>query len=180
MAPIENVYGTSDIITLQEASGSFLDQARERVLGRTHWIVSSKEMDAVGDQNSVVFLRRETFPAGPTAEITALVEGSFEEGTAVPIARGGILAITAVRCDVLPRRYQRPGHKTGPECCCECHGLGRRPNDPQGKHSFLVSNDRCMPSSHAPSQPRTYASIALGRPQLRHAPGQVEIESFLC
>merc|ERR1719253_1958043 len=59
-------------------------------------------MDAVRDQNSVIFLRKETFPAGPSAEITAIVENSFEEGVEVPIAKGDILAITATDRDGIP------------------------------------------------------------------------------
>lgn len=99
---LETVYGDSDIITLQEVSGSFIDQARKRSLGQQFWIVSPGEMDSVRDQNSVIFLKRETFPAGPSAEITALVENSFEEGVDVPIAKGDILAITATDRDGIP------------------------------------------------------------------------------
>jgi len=99
---LETVYGTSDIITLQEVSASFIDQARKRSLGQQFWIVSPADLDAVRDQNSVIFLKKETFPAGPSAEITALVENSFEEGAAVPIANGDILAITATDRDGIP------------------------------------------------------------------------------
>merc|ERR1719253_607194 len=59
-------------------------------------------MDAVRDQNSVIFLLKETFPAGPSAEISALVEKSFEDGVEVPIAKGDILAITATDRDGIP------------------------------------------------------------------------------
>lgn len=99
---LENVYGTSDIITLQEVSASLIDQARNRALGKKFWIVSPGEMDAVRDQNSVIFLLKETFPAGPSAEISALVEKSFEEGVDVPVAKGDILAITATDRDGIP------------------------------------------------------------------------------
>mmetsp|Transcript_39371 Transcript_39371/g.72116 ORF Transcript_39371/g.72116 Transcript_39371/m.72116 type:complete len:584 (-) Transcript_39371:160-1911(-) len=99
---LETVYGKSDIITLQEVSASFIDQARKRSLGQQFWIVSPADLDAVRDQNSVIFLKKETFPAGPSAEITALVENSFEEGAAVPIANGDILAITATDRDGIP------------------------------------------------------------------------------
>lgn len=99
---LETVYGTSDIVTLQEVSGAFIEQARTRALGKNYWIVSPGEMDAVRDQNSVIFLLKETFPAGPSAEITALVENSFEEGVDVPIAKGDILAITAMDRDGIP------------------------------------------------------------------------------
>ncbi|KAL7537636.1 hypothetical protein ACHAXR_012007 [Thalassiosira sp. AJA248-18] len=99
---LEQVYGASDIVTLQEVSASFIDQARKRGLGQAYWIVSPGDMDAVRDQNSVIFLLKETFPAGPSAEITALVESSFEEGVDVPIAKGDILAITATDRDGIP------------------------------------------------------------------------------
>jgi len=64
--------------------------------------VSPGDLDAVRDQNSVIFLKKETFPAGPSAEITALVENSFEEGVDVPIAKGDILSITATDRDGIP------------------------------------------------------------------------------
>jgi len=99
---LENVYGSSDIITLQEVSGSLIDQARNRPLGQRFWIVASGSMDAVRDQNSVILLAKETFPAGPSAEITSLVESSFEPGVTVPVAKGDILAITATDRDGIP------------------------------------------------------------------------------
>jgi hypothetical protein len=96
---LENVYGTSDIITLQEVSASFITQAENRALGDKYWIVAPNELDPVRDQNSVIFLSRETFPSGPKAEITSIVEDSFETGVDVPIAKGDILAITATDRD---------------------------------------------------------------------------------
>ena len=96
---LENVYGTSDIITLQEVSASFITQAENRALGDKYWIVAPNELDPVRDQNSVIFLSRETFPSGPKAEITSIVENSFETGVDVPIAKGDILAITATDRD---------------------------------------------------------------------------------
>mmetsp|Transcript_18802 Transcript_18802/g.39097 ORF Transcript_18802/g.39097 Transcript_18802/m.39097 type:complete len:536 (-) Transcript_18802:147-1754(-) len=99
---LENVYGDSDVITLEEVSASLIEQARKRALGQKFWIVAPGDMDAVRDQNSVIFLSKETFPAGPSAEITALVESSFEEGVDVPIAKGDILAITATDRDGIP------------------------------------------------------------------------------
>lgn len=93
-------YINSDIITLQEVSAAFIDQAKNRTkLGEAFWIVVPKDMDAVRDQNSVIFLRKETFPAGPNTEITSLVESSFEKGVKVPIVKGDILAITTTDRD---------------------------------------------------------------------------------
>lgn len=99
---LESVYGNSDIITLQEVSASLIDQARKRELGQKFWIVAPGDLDAVRDQNSVIFLNKATFPSGPNAEITHLVEGSFEEGVDVPVAKGDILAITAIDRDNIP------------------------------------------------------------------------------
>lgn len=96
-------YIKSDIITLQEVSAAFIDQAKNRPkLDEKFWIISPENMDAVRDQNSVIFLKRETFPEGSGGEITSLVESSFEEGVKVPIAKGDILAITATDKDGIP------------------------------------------------------------------------------
>jgi len=93
-------YVNSDIITLQEVSAAFIDQAKNRPkLEETFWIVAPCDMDAVRDQNSVIFLRKKTFPGGSHAEITSLVESSFEKGVKVPIAKGDILAITTTDID---------------------------------------------------------------------------------
>lgn len=99
---LENVYGTSDIITLQEVSASLINQARSRSLGQKFWIVAPSDLDAVRDQNSIIFLSKTTFPSGPSVEITDLVKGSFEEGVDIPIAKGDILAVTATDRDNIP------------------------------------------------------------------------------
>jgi hypothetical protein len=95
MSILEDEYITSDIITLQEVSGAFIDQARASKLGKVFHIVAPENLDSVRDQNSVICLNRATFPGGASKEITALVEKSFPEGAAVPVAKGDILAITA-------------------------------------------------------------------------------------
>jgi hypothetical protein len=92
---LEKEYVKSDIITLQEVSSSFIDQARAGPLGKAFHIVAPKELDAVRDQNSVIFLNKETFPGGAQKEITSLVEDNFPKGVDVPVASGDILAITA-------------------------------------------------------------------------------------
>jgi hypothetical protein len=99
---LENVYIKSDIVTLQEVSSSFIDQARNSVLGEKFHIIAPSNLDAVRDQNSVIFLNKETFPEGSTEEITKLVEDAFPEGEKVPVANGDILAITATSRDGLP------------------------------------------------------------------------------
>ena len=99
---LEKVYDTSDIITLQEVSVALINQAKGRALGEKYWIVAPGDLDAVRDQNSVLLLSKTTFPSGPSAEITSIVEGSFEEGVDVPIAKGDILAITATSVSGTP------------------------------------------------------------------------------
>lgn len=91
-----NTYGNSDIITLQEVSSSFIDQAKAGPLGQKYWIASPKALDAVRDQNSVIMLKKEAFPSGEITEITEKVEANFPEGVKVPVAAGDINAITAV------------------------------------------------------------------------------------
>jgi len=92
---LENAYGDTDIITLQEVSSSFIDEARSSALGKTFHIIAPTDLDAVRDQNSVIFLKKELFPQGAGEEITSLVEASFPKDVAVPVAKGDILAITA-------------------------------------------------------------------------------------
>jgi hypothetical protein len=51
-------------------------------------------MDTVRDQNSVVCLKRATFPKGASyTEVTKKVTAAFPAGVAVPVAGGDILAI---------------------------------------------------------------------------------------
>lgn len=92
---LENTYADSDIITLQEVSSSFIDQARSSKLGKIFHIIAPMNLDAVRDQNSVIFLNKDAFPKGPGVEITSLVESSFPNDVKVPVAKGDILAITA-------------------------------------------------------------------------------------
>ena len=91
---LETTYGDADIITLQEVSSSFIDQARSSKLGDMFHIIAPAELDAVRDQNSVIFLRKFFFPNGATKEITEQVQASFPDGVSVPVANGDILAIT--------------------------------------------------------------------------------------
>jgi hypothetical protein len=95
MEILENEYIDSDIITLQEVSASFIDQARAREIGKYFHVIAPINMDAVRDQNSVICLNKKTFPDGAGVEISSLVERAFPEGVVVPVANGDILAITA-------------------------------------------------------------------------------------
>ncbi len=96
MEILETAYVDSDIITLQEVSSSFIDQARSSKLGQHFHIVAPMNLDSVRDQNSVIALNKETFPDGPGIEISSLVEKSFPQDVSVPVAAGDILAITAL------------------------------------------------------------------------------------
>ena len=91
---LEKTYGDTDIITLQEVSSSFIDQARASKLGKIFHIIAPDELDAVRDQNSVIFLNKKLFPSGKGVEITKLIEASFPKDSKVPTAKGDILAIT--------------------------------------------------------------------------------------
>ena len=99
---LETEYVNSDIILLQEVSSSFIDQARAGPLGGKFHVVAPANLDAVRDQNSVIFLNKETFPGGATKEITSDVEAAFPEGVDVPVAKGDILAIAATSRDDVP------------------------------------------------------------------------------
>jgi len=92
---LNNVYGDSDVITLQEVSGSFIDQANAGPLGKKFWIYAPVDMDAIRDQNSVIMLNKRTFPKGRSSEITASIASSFPAGKKVPVAGGDINAVTA-------------------------------------------------------------------------------------
>jgi len=102
MQILENKYIDSDIITLQEVSSAFIDNARNGVLGQKFHVVAPRNMDATRDQNSVVCLSKQAFPLGATAEITSLVEKSFPVGVKVPVANGDILAITTSNAEGVP------------------------------------------------------------------------------
>jgi hypothetical protein len=99
---LESQYIGSDIVTLQEVSSSFIDMARASGLGQKFHIVAPAALDAVRDQNSVIFLSKTTFPGGASAEITSQVESAFPVGADVPVAKGDILAITTTNNDGVP------------------------------------------------------------------------------
>jgi len=99
---LDKVYGNSDIITLQEVSSSFIDEAKAGPLGRRYWINAPADMDAVRDQNSVIMLSKKTFPSGEVTEITDKVYESFPKDIKVPVAKGDINAITAVDYEGTP------------------------------------------------------------------------------
>jgi hypothetical protein len=99
---LKSQYIESDIITMQEVSSSFIDMARKSALGKTHNIYAPADMDNVRDQNSVVCLKKSTFPGGMIKEVTPQVQSSFPEGLKVPVAPGDILALTTKNANGIP------------------------------------------------------------------------------
>lgn len=99
---LQQQYAASDVITLQEVSVSFIEQAKASSLSSSHYIVAPAALDAVRDQNSVIMLNRATFPDGALSEISSVVEGSFPKDAEVPVAKGDVLAITARDRDAVP------------------------------------------------------------------------------
>lgn len=99
---LESTYMDADIITLQEVASSFVATAKASTLGEHFHIVSPESMDSARDQNSIVMLKKTTFPGGPLSEISGAVEKSFPEGEKVPVDKGDILAITTTNADGVP------------------------------------------------------------------------------
>jgi len=96
-------YGAYDVICLQEVSAAFVNSCLESTLASTFHIVPPAVLDAKRDQNSVILLRKATFPSGSLGEITSDVSASFPPGEKVPVANGDILAI--VTKDVSGKDY---------------------------------------------------------------------------
>ena len=91
---IKNSYATADIICLQEVSAAFIGHAYSvPEISNAFNIITPHDMDGKRDQNSVILLRKSSFPSGCSSEITSLVESSFPEGSKVPVAKGDILAL---------------------------------------------------------------------------------------
>ena len=100
---LESQYMDADIITLQEVSLAMIEHARKMdKLGDDYVIAAPKELDSVRDQNSVIFLKKATFPYGSLGEITKEVEDAFPPGVKVPVAAGDINAIETVDADGVP------------------------------------------------------------------------------
>eukprot|EP00591_Stephanopyxis_turris_P005284 CAMPEP_0195521794 /NCGR_PEP_ID=MMETSP0794_2-20130614/19353_1 /TAXON_ID=515487 /ORGANISM="Stephanopyxis turris, Strain CCMP 815" /LENGTH=483 /DNA_ID=CAMNT_0040651415 /DNA_START=369 /DNA_END=1820 /DNA_ORIENTATION=- len=92
---LDKIYRDTDVITLQEVSSAFIEEATEGSLGERYHVVSPAALDSARDQNSVILLKKTSFPNGDKSkEITTMVEDSFVEGVQVPVAKGDILAIT--------------------------------------------------------------------------------------
>ena len=99
---LDEVYSSSDIITLQEVSSAFIEEAQNGPLGATFWVLGPGNLDATRDQNSVIMLSRQTFPSGSRMEVTSAIEAAFPSGVDVPVAQGDINAVTADDKDGIP------------------------------------------------------------------------------
>jgi len=99
---LKSQYLDSDIITMQEVSSSFIDEARAGPVGKAFHVYAPGDMDSVRDQNSVVCLNKKTFPQGMIREITSQVTKSFPEGAKVPVAPGDILALETKNAQGVP------------------------------------------------------------------------------
>lgn len=100
---LERQYMDSDIITLQEVSLAMIERARKMdKLGDDYVIAAPKELDSVRDQNSVIFLKKTTFPHGSLGEITEEVEAAFPSDEDIPVARGDINAIKTIDAEGVP------------------------------------------------------------------------------
>merc|ERR1712071_18938 len=82
-------------------SGAFIDDAK-RELGANFHVVAPIALDSVRDQNSAMLLKKQTFPDGPIAEVTSVIENAFPTGEKVPVSTGDILAVTVLDADGLP------------------------------------------------------------------------------
>jgi hypothetical protein len=93
---LEKQYVNSDIITLQEVSVSFIEMAQNSlILSKNFHIVAPKDIDTSRDQNSVICLKKTTFPTGAKyTEITDLVQNEFGDADKKMVAKGDVLAIT--------------------------------------------------------------------------------------
>ena len=89
-------YKAADVVCLQEVASSFIDSAKSvPALKSRYHVVSSTHLDANRDQNSVIFLSRDMFPAGMDEEVTSAVHSHFPPGSKVPVSQGDIIAVTA-------------------------------------------------------------------------------------
>eukprot|EP00977_Amphora_coffeiformis_P010943 scaffold2590_cov160-Amphora_coffeaeformis.AAC.14 len=90
-------YRDSDIITMEEVSSGMIEYARNwDKIAKDFTIVTPRDLDSVRDQNSVILLRKKTFPQGSLGEITDAVIKAFPTGLKVPVAAGDINAIKTV------------------------------------------------------------------------------------
>lgn len=95
-------YAACDVIFLQEVAGSFVLKLQSSNLTQHHHVVAPAKMDCIRDQNSILLLKKETFPdAVNILEVTDTVlktlqqnaNGASDAGTGV--LDGDLLAVSA-------------------------------------------------------------------------------------
>ena len=91
---LETTYGNSDIQFLQEVAGSFADVSKKKPLSGMFDIYYPAEMDADRDQNSFILLKKDIFRE--VKEVTNDVLKEMDTSKDVPLAKGDLLALTAV------------------------------------------------------------------------------------
>ena len=91
---LETTYGNSDIQFLQEVAGSFADVSKKKPLSGIFDIYYPAEMDADRDQNSFILLRKDMFR--DVKEVTNEVLKELDTSKDVPLAKGDLMALTAV------------------------------------------------------------------------------------
>ena len=91
---LETTYGNSDIQFLQEVAGSFADVSKKKPLSGMFDIYYPAEMDADRDQNSFILLKKDIFRE--VKEVTNDVLKELDTSKDVPLAKGDLLALTAV------------------------------------------------------------------------------------
>lgn len=94
MQILEVSYASADIQFLQEVAGSFAESAKKKPLSSIFDIYYPSEMDPDRDQNSFILLKKGKFT--DVVEVTASVLKELDNTKDVPLAKGDLLALTAV------------------------------------------------------------------------------------
>ena len=86
-------YAGCDAIFLQEVAANFVPKLSSSALGATHHVLAPAKLDSARDQNSVILLKKATFPnATNIAEVSDTVRAGLE---GAGVMDGDILAVTA-------------------------------------------------------------------------------------
>ena len=89
---LKKQYGDIDILFLQEVANSFSSLVRADTELASKYEVIAPNTSGKRDQNSVVLLAKDKFDCQSVADVTADVQGKFEENT--PVAEGDLLTFT--------------------------------------------------------------------------------------
>jgi hypothetical protein len=94
---LTSTYACCDVICLQEAAASLIEQATESTLNDTFFIVTPDQVDGVRNQNSLVFLNRATFTE--CKEVTAEVLERYNAHESLRLDDGDMFALSAKGTD---------------------------------------------------------------------------------